>query len=127
MIKEIEGFARDLPSKGFLLRGMRVTREEIERIQLAGMKPSDSIAHKLSFDPDPRIAILHAFMGSRRSNFTYPGPQGDYFAAIFELIEHSERSGDPNWPVSIHEDIPAENLGRIWVFHKKDSRFYLLR
>ncbi len=127
LLKEIDGFARDLPSNGFLLRGMRVTRGEIERIQLAGMKPSDSIAHKLCFDPDPKRAMLHAFMGARKSNFSYIGPQEDYFAAIFELTKHSERRGDSNWSVSIHEDIPAGNLGRIWVFHKADSRFYLLR
>lgn len=127
IFKKIDGFTRDLPSHGILLRGMRVARRDIERIQVEGMKPSDSIAHKLRFDPDPKIAILHAFIGARRSNFSYPGPQEDYFAAIFELTKHSERRENIAWSVAIHEDIPAENLGRIWVFHKADSRFYLLR
>ncbi|MBK7843026.1 MAG: hypothetical protein IPJ71_04925 [Bdellovibrionales bacterium] len=82
LIKEIDGFARDLPSDGILARGMRVTRRDIERIRLAGMKPSDSITHKLFFDHNPKVAILHAFMGSRRADFSYPGPQEDYFAAV---------------------------------------------
>lgn len=126
MIKEIDGFARDLPSDGILARGMRVTRRDIERIRLAGMKPSDSITHKLFFDHNPKVAILHAFMGSRRADFTYPGPQEDYFAAVFELTKHSEERENTAWSVTIHEDIPAQNLGRIWVFHRTDSRFYLL-
>lgn len=126
MIKEIDGFARDLPSDGILARGMRVTRRDIERIRLAGMKPSDSITHKLFFDHNPKVAILHAFMGSRRADFSYPGPQEDYFAAVFELTKHSEERENIAWSVTIHEDIPAENLGRIWVFHRTDSRFYLL-
>jgi hypothetical protein len=125
--ERLNSLAKDIQSNGNLIRGMRVTPERLMDIISHGMKIKKSVYGELSFGTNPKTAVAFSLMGGEIPEWADAdpnAPKGAYFAVVLELLNSSSHSNE--WVIKVKDDIPADDIGRVWIFNKVTDKFEFL-